>query len=62
MSAVDHVGQRGRQPSDGDAVIQTCLTMKVLSTLCRRQKTLRVSIPYRGSHDSLHLLIDEAVG
>ena len=28
------------------------------STLCRRQKTLLVNIPYRGSQGPLHLLID----
>ena len=28
------------------------------STLCRRQKTLSVAIPYRGSPGPLHLLID----
>ena len=28
------------------------------STLSRRQKTLKVNIPYRGSQDPLHLLID----
>ena len=28
------------------------------STLCRRQKTLKVHIPYRGSQGPLHLLID----
>ena len=28
------------------------------STLCRRQKTLPVNIPYRGSSGPLHLLID----
>lgn len=28
------------------------------STLSRRQKTLKVSIPYRGSAGPLHLLID----
>ncbi|WCR19717.1 IS5 family transposase [Paracoccus alcaliphilus] len=28
------------------------------STLCRRQKTLTVDIPYRGGHGPLHLLID----
>ena len=28
------------------------------STLCRRQKTLKVNIPYRGSQGPLHLLID----
>jgi len=28
------------------------------STLCRRQKTLAVNIPYRGSKGPLHLLID----
>lgn len=28
------------------------------STLSRRQKTLKVNIPYRGSHGPLHLLID----
>ena len=28
------------------------------STLCRRQKTLAVTIPYRGSKGPLHLLID----
>ena len=28
------------------------------STLCRRQKTLNVSIPYRGGSGPLHLLID----
>jgi hypothetical protein len=27
-------------------------------TLCRRQKTLPVAIPYRGSPGPLHLLID----
>ena len=27
------------------------------STLSRRQKTLQVNIPYRGSHGPLHLLI-----
>ena len=70
-------GKRGRQPDYIDAVIQTCLTIKVLfgmalrqttgfvesllrlidlnwavpnfSTLSRRQKTLKVNIPYRGS-------------
>jgi hypothetical protein len=30
------------------------------STLCRRQKTLPVAIPYRGSPGPLHLLIDSA--
>lgn len=29
-----------------------------LSTLCRRQKTLSVAIPYHGSKGPLHLLID----
>ena len=29
-----------------------------LSTLCRRQKTLNVSLPYRGSKGPLNLLID----
>ena len=28
------------------------------STLCRRQKTLKVNIPYRGSQGPLHLLVD----
>jgi len=28
------------------------------STLCRRQKTLSVAIPYRGSAGPLHLLVD----
>lgn len=28
------------------------------STLCRRQKTLAVQLPYRGSGKPLHLLID----
>jgi hypothetical protein len=28
------------------------------STLSRRQKTLKVNIPYRGSHGPLHLLVD----
>jgi len=28
------------------------------STLCRRQRTLNVSLPYRGSRGPLHLLID----
>lgn len=28
------------------------------STLCRRQKTLAVNIPCRGSNGPLHLLID----
>ena len=28
------------------------------STLCRRQKTLAVNIPYRGSKGPVHLLID----
>ena len=28
------------------------------STLCRRQRTLSVSLPYRGSEGPLHLLID----
>jgi len=28
------------------------------STLCRRQKTLSVTIPYRGSTGPLHLLVD----
>ena len=28
------------------------------STLCRRQKTLNVTIPYRGGSGPLHLLID----
>ena len=79
-------GKRGRQRDDGDAAIQTCLTMKVLfgmalrqttgfvesllhligldwavpdfSTLSRRQKTLAVNIPFRGSQEPLHLLID----
>lgn len=79
-------GKRGRQPVYSDAVVQTCLTMKVLfgmalrqttgfvesllgliglhwevpdfSTLSRRQKTLVVNIPHRGSQGPLHLLID----
>lgn len=33
-------------------------SVRVSSTLCRRQKTLSVSIPYRGSSGPLHLLID----
>lgn len=28
------------------------------STLCRRQKTLAVQLPYRGSGGPLHLLVD----
>lgn len=32
--------------------------MPDFSTLCRRQRTLPVSIPYRGSSGPLHLLID----
>lgn len=28
------------------------------STLCRRQQTLNVSLPYRGSSEPLNLLID----
>ena len=32
--------------------------MPDFSTLCRRQKTLKVSLPYRGSQGPLHLLID----
>lgn len=79
-------GKRGRQREFSDAVIQVCLTMKVLfglplrqttgfvesllrlaglnlkvpdfSTLCRRHKTLSVTIPYRGGAGPLHLLID----
>ena len=79
-------GERGRQPDDSDAAIQTCLTMKVLfgkahrqttgfvesllqlinldwavpdfSTLSRRQKTLKVNIPFHGSAGPLHLMID----
>ena len=31
------------------------------STLCRRQRTLAVSIPYRGSQGPLHLLIPSQV-
>ena len=66
-------GKRGRQQTYSDTAIQTCLTMKVLfrllglvgldwtvpdfSTLSRRQKTLAVNIPYRGSKGPLHLLI-----
>ena len=78
-------GKRGRQLQHSDAAIQTCLTMKVLfgmarrettgfvesllrgvgldwagpdfSTLSRRQETLAVSIPYRGSQGPLNLLI-----
>jgi hypothetical protein len=33
-------------------------TVPDFSTLSRRQKTLAVNIPYRGSTDPLHLLID----
>ena len=33
-------------------------TVPDFSTLCRRQKTLKVDIPYRGSPGPLHLLID----
>ena len=33
-------------------------TVPDYSTLCRRQKTLVVNIPYRGSHGPLNLLID----
>ena len=32
--------------------------MPNFSTLSRRQKTLKVNIPYRGSQGPLHLLID----
>jgi len=32
------------------------------STLCRRQKTLAVSIPHRGLQGPLHLLIDTIAG
>ena len=32
--------------------------MPDFSTLCRRQKTLAVKLPYRGSQGPLHLLID----
>ena len=32
--------------------------MPDVSTLSRRQKTLKVDIPYRGSDGPLHLLID----
>jgi hypothetical protein len=32
-------------------------TVPDFSTLCRRQKTMRVDIPYRGSQGPLHLLI-----
>ena len=79
-------GKRGRPQSFSGAVIQVCLTFKVLfgmplrkttgfvqsllrligldwsgrnfSTLCRRQKTLNVSLPYRGGTGPLNLLID----
>ena len=78
--------KRGAQPAYSNAVIQACLTVKVLfglplrqttgfvaslmklagldwpvpdfSTLCRRQKTLAVQLPYRGSGGALRLLID----
>ena len=68
-------GKRGRKQQFSDAVIQTCLTLKVLfglplrqitgfvesllrlvelnwavpdfSTLCRRQRTLNIRLPYR---------------
>ncbi len=33
-------------------------TVPDFSTLCRRQRTLAVNIPYRGSQGPLHLLID----
>ena len=33
-------------------------TVPNFSTLSRRQKTLKVNIPYRGSQGPLHLLID----
>ena len=33
------------------------LVVPDFSTLCRRQRTLTVALPYRGSADSLHLLI-----
>ena len=32
--------------------------MPDFSTLCRRQRTLSVAIPYKGSAGPLHLLID----
>jgi len=51
-------GKRGRQQAYSDAAIQACLTIKVLFGLPLRQKTLPVSIPYRGSSGPLHLLID----
>jgi hypothetical protein len=31
------------------------------STICRRQRTLAVNIPYRGSKGPLHLLIPSMV-
>ncbi len=33
-------------------------TVPDFSTLCRRQKTLSVTIPYKGSTKPLHLLVD----
>ena len=35
-------------------------TVPNFSTLNRRQKTLKVNIPYRGSQGPLHLLVDRA--
>ena len=43
-------GERGRQPDDSDAAIQTCLTMKVLFGMALRQTT--------GFVESLLRLID----
>lgn len=79
-------GRPGRPPIFSDAVIQFCLSIKVLfklplrqtggmvasllklagldwpvpdfSTLCRRQKTLAVQIPYRRADGPLNLLVD----
>ena len=57
-------GSPGRPAVFSDAAIQFCLTIKVLfklpdyTTLCRRQKTLSVQIPYRRADGPLNLLVD----
>jgi hypothetical protein len=58
-------GRRGRQPDHGGSEDQKTVRVREpdwmvpnFSTLSRREKTLKVKIPFRGSAGPLHLLID----
>jgi hypothetical protein len=65
--ALRHVSQRGATGSSplANGFVESLLRLTGLdwavpdfSTISRRQKTLKVNIPYRGSDGPLHLLVD----